>query len=64
MRKRWPTPEEINRRQAAEDAAARTFNDVADLICDCGEPGWCCRCEEMAAEIGYWPDGEAYESEG
>lgn len=60
MTKRWPTEEELQIAQQLEYTRAQLYDDEADPICECGYPGWCCNCERMAEEIGYWPDGSEH----
>lgn len=55
---RWPTQEEIDLLQEEEDQRARDHDEEADPICDCGNPGWSCRCEALA-EICGWPGGDS-----
>ena len=60
-RKLWPTDDELKRLQAEADARADECGDESDPICDCGEPGYACQCDEMGREIGFWPDGSEYD---
>ena len=62
MKSHWPTEEEIQQLQKLEDQRAREFNEESDPICECGEPGWCCCCEELAEKLGYWWDGSEYDN--
>jgi hypothetical protein len=59
-RRCWPTDEELERLQQLEYDLAEQYGDDADPICCCGEPGWMCRCDELAKKIGYYNDGTPY----
>jgi hypothetical protein len=61
VRTRWPTEAEIKALVQEEQARAERQDDEVDPICQCGNPGYACCCEEMAKEIGYWPDGAEYD---
>lgn len=63
MRKKWPTKKEIHALQMKEYKRADSIDDIADPICQCGEPSFACRCDDMVIEIGYWPDGTPYNEE-
>ncbi len=47
---RWPTSEEIRALRKEEDLRAAEHDDMADPICDCGQPGYACRCNELRLE--------------
>jgi hypothetical protein len=57
----WPNEEEIAKLQAEEDERAEVRDDFADPICDCGEPGFACRCEALASRLGFWSNGFPYD---
>ncbi len=60
MKRCWPTDKELARLQQLECDIAEQYGDDADLICECGEAEWLCRCDELAKEIGYYNDGTPY----
>jgi hypothetical protein len=59
-RLRWPSKEEIRQLQEVENLAAEEAGDDPDPICECGEPGYGCRCLEMSERMGAWHDGTEY----
>ncbi len=61
--KEWPTKEELQELQKTEYSRAIRFDQEPDPICECGEPGWCCRCKELAEDIGFWADGTSFNKE-
>ncbi len=61
MRNNWPTSEELRQLQQEEYDRAEKFDDEADPICECGEPGYNCSCEEIAHNVGHWSNGEPYD---
>jgi hypothetical protein len=46
--------------QHAADVEAEEHDDVAVIICDCGEPDYACCCIEMAAKFGECPDSTKF----
>jgi hypothetical protein len=60
---RWPSHVDIDRLQREEDDRADRQGDQPDPICDCGCPGYACRCEEIACAEGQWSDGTTYGEE-
>ena len=54
--RRWPTDEELKRLQEKEYKRAEKEIDAPDPICDCGNPGWACICQDLAYELGHYKD--------
>lgn len=61
MLNHWPSREELIKAKVAEDTRAVEQGDEPDPICACGELAFCCICEELARELGYWSDGTEYQ---
>ena len=52
---RWPTKQEIKFLEEEEIIRAIKMDDLEDPICQCGNPGYCCQCEELYEILGYYP---------
>lgn len=61
MRNRWPTKDEIELARELEFRRACDADDHEDPICECGEPGWACRCKALMAATGTYADGTPLE---
>ena len=61
MRNKWPTKEELDQLQEIENIRAQVYDEEPEVICECGEPGFACCCEELVDRLGYWWDGSPIE---
>ena len=61
MRNRWPNDRELNEAKLRERKRAIEHNEEEDPICECGEPGWACCCDDIARHTGHYSDGTPYD---
>lgn len=57
---RWPSEDELKELEEQELELSNSHNEESDPICDCGNLGYMCRCEQIAMSCGYWSGGQPY----